>query len=159
MKTQLADQGLEVLDLESTALPQRRNFGLIETTVIVTVIGITALFAIPRVEARGESPIAREGMQYAEWVATHQRVRLTKGEDYSAHIEAFVDSQGALREVPTDFSLVQLEAEGRTHWEIELQRRESSSSFGAYSIVFDLQGFNEKRSTVPRALLPERYRR
>lgn len=145
--------------MESTTLPQRRNFGLIETTVIVTVIGITALFAIPRVEARGEAPIVRKGMQYAEWVATHQLVRLSKGEDYTSYTAAFADSQGAVREIPAEFSLVKLEAEDRSHWEIELSRRESSSSFGAYTIVFDLQGFNEQRSTVPRALLPDRYRR
>ncbi|MCH2102089.1 MAG: hypothetical protein MK209_09225 [Planctomycetes bacterium] len=145
--------------METTTQPLRHNFGLIETTVIVTVIGITTLFAIPRVEAQGESPIVREGMQYAEWVATHQRVRISKGLDYSHFIEAFVDSQDSLREVPDEFSLKHFEAEGRKHWELHLERRQTGSSFGMYTIVYDLQGFNEHSSTVPRALLPERYRR
>jgi len=145
--------------MEAAVQVKSRNFGLIETTVIVTVIGITALFAIPRVEARSEAPIVREGMQYAEWVATHQRVRLNKQLDYTAHVEAFTDSQGTLREVPHAFSLAHIEADGRKHWELHLQRREEDCSFGAYTIVYDQQGFNEQSSTVPHALLPERYRR
>ncbi len=145
--------------METVTRPLRRNFGLIETTVIMTVIGITALFAIPRVEAQSESPIVREAMQYAEWVATHQRVRISKGLDYSDFIEAFVGSQESLREFPDEFSLRRFEAEGSRHWELHLQRRQTGSSFGLYTIVYDLQGFNEHSSTVPRALLPERYRR
>ena len=145
--------------MEAAVHPKRRNFGLIETTVIVTVIGITALFAIPRVEARSEAPVVRKGMQYVEWVATHQRVRLNKNMDYSPHLAAFTDAQGALRQVPAEFSLSDIVADGRKHWEVVLERREDDSSFGAYTIVYDLQGFNETRSTVPRALLPERYRR
>lgn len=145
--------------MEAAIQPKRRNFGLIETTVIVTVIGITALFAIPRVEARDEAPIVRKGMQYAEWVATHQRVRLNKQLDYTAHVAAFADSQGTLREVPSEFSLAHFEAKGRSHWELHLQRREEGSFFGAYTIVYDLEGFNDQSSTVPHALLPERYRR
>lgn len=145
--------------MEAAARPIRKNFGLIETTVIVTMIGITALFAIPRVEARGEAPIVREGIQYVEWVATHQRARLNKNLDYTPHLAAFADAQGASREVPDDFSLREITADGRKHWEVVLERREDDSSFGAYTIVYDMQGLNETRSTVPRALLPERYRR
>ncbi|MAW59755.1 MAG: hypothetical protein CMJ94_02845 [Planctomycetes bacterium] len=143
--------------METSSASPRQVFGLLETTVIVIVIGITALFAIPRVEARTEAPVVRKALQYAEWIAAHQTTRMRKGEGYSEHLAAFHDAQGALRPVPEEFTLTELKADGRRYWELVLTRREHSSSFGAYTIVFDSQGLNTYISTVPRALLPERY--
>lgn len=135
--------------------PGTRPFGLVETTIIVVVIGVTALFAIPRFEARSEVPVVSRATDFCEWIQIHQAVRYRKGVDYSEHIAAFHDRQGSVRSVPDEFSIKSLEVDGRKHWELRLLRRETGSSFGAYEIVWDSQGFNETKSSVPRGLLPE----
>jgi type IV pilus assembly protein PilA len=140
-----------------TPVPDRpaRQFGLIETTIIVIVVGMTALFAIPRFEARTELPVVEQAIRFGEWVKSHQSARYRKGLDFSMHIEQFHEAQSNERQVPAEFSLDPIKADGRKHWEMTLTRREEGSSFGGYKIVWDNQGYNRTKSTVPMALLPE----
>ena len=140
-----------------TPVPDRpaRQFGLIETTIIVIVIGMTALFAIPRFEARTELPVVERAIRFGEWVKAHQSARYRKGLDFSTHVDQFNETQGSPRQVPAEFSLEPLEVDGRKFWEMTLVRREAGSSFGGYKIVWDNQGYNRIKSTVPRALLPD----
>jgi len=139
-----------------TPVPDRpaRPFGLIETTIIVIVVGITALFAIPRFEARTELPVVEQAVRFGEWVKSHQSARYRKGLDFSAHVDQFHVTQGSERQVPSEFSLEPLKVDGRKHWELTLTRRQKNSSFGAYKIVWDNQGYNRTKSTVPLGLLP-----
>lgn len=131
-----------------------RQFGLVETTIIVIVIGLTALFAIPRFEARTELPVVERAIRFGEWVKSHQSARYRKGLEFSAHVDQFHETQSSERQVPFEFSLEPIEVDGRRHWEMTLIRREEGSSFGGYRIVWDNQGFNRTKSTVPHALLP-----
>lgn len=143
-----------------TPVPERpaRQFGLIETTIIVIVVGLTALFAIPRFEARTELPVVERAIRFGEWVKSHQSARYRKGLEFSAHVDQFNETQTSVRLVPEEFSLEPLEVDGRRHWEMTLIRREASSAFGGYRIVWDSQGFNRIKSTVPLALLPSDLR-
>ena len=132
-----------------------RQFGLVETTIIVIVVGLTALFAIPRFEARTELPVVERAVRFGEWVKSHQSARYRKGLDFSAHVDQFQATQDSVRQVPAEFSLDPIKSKGRTHWEMTLRRRESGSSFGGYIIVWDNQGYNRTKSTVPLGLLPD----
>lgn len=144
-----------------TPVPDRpaRPFGLIEMTIIVIVVGMTALFAIPRFEARSELPVVEQAIRFGEWVKSHQSARYRKGKDFSAHVEEFQMTQASEREVPAEFSLDPIKVVGRTHWEMTLTRREATSSFGGYKIVWDNQGYNRTKSTVPLGLLPAALRK
>ncbi len=139
-----------------TPVPERpvRQFGLIETTIIVIVAGLTALFAIPRFEARTELPVVERAIRFGEWVKSHQSARYRKDLEFSAHIDQFLETQNSARQIPEEFSLEPIIVDGRKHWEMTLMRREASSSFGGYRIVWDNQGYNRIKSTVPLALLP-----
>lgn len=144
----------------SSAKPSvsRHAFGLVETTVIVIAIGVTALFAIPRIEARSEAPLVEQAAAYCRFIAAHQAARYRKGLEFSGHAPELSQYLDEERQPPDEFVVKKLTAEGKRHWRLILERRETTSAFGNYTIVWDNRGFNDRLSTVPSVLLPDQLR-
>jgi len=136
-------------------IPARHSgFGLIEMTLVVTVIGICALFAIPRFEAHGEAPRTRAAVKFGREVVLRQNARAHQSIDFAQYMEQLE----LIREVPQGFHIAEMEAEGQRHWRIVLERLAGEGSFGSYQLVFDRAGFNPISSTVPKGLLPDAQR-
>jgi competence protein ComGC len=126
-------------------------FTLVEMTLIVVMIGITLLFAIPRVEAQNEIPVTSKGFTFLyELKGAQDHYHRIHG-TFARHVEALGVEEG----IPNDFSLLELNSENWSEgWTAILQRHSRWSSFGPYQIVFSESGFREKQSSVCKALIP-----
>ncbi len=144
-------------DRESPRIPfvtVRRNqaFSLVEMTLIVVMIGITALFAIPRYEAQKEAPISAKAFQFLHRLQGAQNHYHRTHGKFADHVEAMkIESS-----ISTEFVLRDLKSDDwEKEWTAVLVRRSRWSAFGPYTVVFDQDGFQPEPSTMCEALVPE----
>lgn len=130
------------------------GFGLVEMTIIVIVIGVTALFAIPRYEARGEKPVVRSAFRYGMYVERIQAARIREQGSYEPVMEQLEVADG----VPPEFHVADWTVDPEVGWLMRLERHNDDSPFGAYTLCFSDQGFHLAESTVPIALVPSQWR-
>lgn len=121
-------------------------------TLIVVMIGITALFAIPRYEAQKEAPISAKAFQFLHRMQGAQNLHYRKHGKFADHVEA-MNIQSS---IPPEFVLRDLRSDDwEAGWTAVLVRRSRWSAFGPYTVKFNQNGFQVKGSTVCRALVPE----
>lgn len=121
-------------------------------TLIVVMIGITALFAIPRYEAQKEAPISAKAFQFLHRLQGAQNHYFRSHGRFADHVEAM----GIESSIPTEFVLHEMSSENwRGGWTAVLQRRARWSAFGPYTVVFDKNGYQAESSTVCDALVPD----
>lgn len=125
-----------------------RGFTLVELAVVVVIIGILAAFAVPKFLNSVERSKAAEAYNYMSTIQTAQ-------ERYHARQGAYAASMSSL-----DVDLPNLEyfestgiAESdpqtlQTEWSMTLTRKGASAGFGAYTVVFNQNGFDTENSTI-----------
>ena len=132
-------------------LQKNRNesgFTLVELAVVVVIIGILAAFAVPKFLNSVERSKAAESFNYLSTVQTAQ-------ERYHARQGSYAAAMGDL-----DVDLPVLEyfettgidesdpATLQTEWSMTLTRKGASAGFGAYTVVFNQDGFDGETSTI-----------
>jgi type IV pilus assembly protein PilA len=132
--------------------PKSLGFTLVEMTIVVIVIGVTALFAVPRYEARKEITITAKAFRYLDRMRLFQNHYYREHGTYATHVEAL----GIEGNLPDEFVLEDFESgDWRIGWRASLLRHSRWSTFGAYRIVFDDAGYDRSRSTVCLGLEPD----
>jgi len=125
-----------------------RGFTLVELAVVVVIIGILAAFAVPKFLNSVERSKAAEAFNYLSTVQTAQERYHARQGTYSATMEAldvdlpvleYFDSPGIGESDPQTL---------QTEWTMTLSRKGASAGFGAYTVVFNQDGFDDATSTI-----------
>jgi type IV pilus assembly protein PilA len=134
----------------------RRGFSLVELAVVVIIIGVLAAFGVPRFRDAVERSKASEAFSFMSSVRSAQERYQARQGVYAGTLGAldisvsppkfFQDSAGAAIGPATAFTLT---GTGITSgWKIEIKRVATSSSYGAYTVIFTDQGFDKVNSTI-----------
>ena len=124
------------------------GFALAELAVVVVIIGILAAFAVPKFLNSVERSKAVEAFNYLATVQTAQ-------ERYHARQGSYASAMAAL---DVDLPVLEyFETMGiddsdpqtlQTEWSMTLTRKGASAGFGAYTVVFNQDGFSSENSTL-----------
>ena len=134
---------------------RRRGFSLVELSVVVIIIGVLAAFGVPRLLASVERSKASEAFNYLAAVRSAQERFQARQGIYASSIADLDVTQSA----PTYFTTPTVIAAGgsadlETSWQLSLARDGASSGYGAYTVVFDQDGFSAS-STIPNGINPQ----
>jgi prepilin-type N-terminal cleavage/methylation domain-containing protein len=131
------------------------GFTLVELAVVVVIIGVLAAFAVPRFLASVERSKAAEAFNYLASIHSSQERYHARQGTYAADLSALdielVDPEyftvGTVA-VPSG------EADLQTGWELTLTRVGASAGYGAYTVVFNHDGFDPANSTIQAEISP-----
>ncbi len=127
---------------------KEQGFTLVELAVVVVIIGVLAAFAVPKFLTSVERSKAAESFQYLSTIQTAQ-------ERYHARQGTYADDIAKLDvELPV---LEYFETTGidesdpttlQTSWSATLTRKGASAGYGAYTVVYNQDGFDGESSTI-----------
>lgn len=137
------------------ALRHRRHatsgFSLAELSVIIAMLGCLLLAGVPRLQQLTEQSKAAEAFVFLSHVAKAQERHRARSGEYAKEIEHLDLSFRA----PRWFVIGQgFSVDWETRWSQRLVRREPSSGYGSYTVVFTEGGFHRERSSIPTELVP-----
>jgi len=132
-----------------------KGFTLVELAVAVVIIGVLAAFGVPRYLASVERARAAEAFTYLSTVVSAQ-------ERYAARVGSYAKSVDALDvdlSAPQNFKVGKVSVPKsakslESGWQLSLARSGTSSGYGAYTVVFNHEGFDAKTSTIPDEINP-----
>ena len=133
------------------AINKKTGFSLVELTIVVIILGLLATFAVPRFLSSVERSKAAEAFHYlAAMDGTQARYNAEFGRYATRILDVDVDMHSP------EFFLVAgpYSSNWETRWEMMLTRNGASLGFGRYTVVFDQDGFNRRKSSIPRRLSP-----
>ena len=130
---------------------QKSGFSLVELAIVVAILGILATFAVPRFMLSAEKTKASEAFSYLAQVESAQdRYNAERGK-YSNR----VSSLDVVINVPEFFSVSGVSSSNwETKWEMVLTRNGDSSGYGRYTVVFNQNGYDSRKSTIKSDLAP-----
>lgn len=132
-----------------------KGFTLVELAVAVVIIGVLAAFGVPRYLASVERARAAEAFTYLSTVGSAQ-------ERYAARVGTYAKTVTLLDvdiTAPQYFKVGKVSVPKKSKslesgWEVALTRSGQSSGYGAYTVVFNQEGFDSKSSTIPDEINP-----
>ena len=130
---------------------KKSGFSLVELTIVVIILGVLATFAVPRFMRVVERTKASESFAFlAEIQSAQARYNAEHGE-----YAALVTDLDIELSTPNHFtvgSVVSVDPE--VDWSLELTRTGAASGYGAYTVVFNEDGFDSASSSIPTELVP-----
>lgn len=131
------------------------GFTLVELAVVVVIIGVLAAFAVPRFLASVERSKAAEAFNYLASIHSSQERYHARQGTYASDLSTLdielVDPEyftvGTVA-VPSG------ESDLETGWELTLTRVGASAGYGAYTVVFNQDGFDPANSTIQAEISP-----
>lgn len=130
---------------------KKAGFSLVELTIVVVILGVLATFAVPRFMSSVERTKAAEAFSYLSQVETAQaRYNAEHGRYATRTTDVDIDIDR-----PEFFSVAgPYSSNWETKWEMKLTRQGASSGYGRYTVVFDQDGYNNRKSTISADLAP-----
>ena len=131
------------------------GFTLVELAVVVVIIGVLAAFAVPRFLASVERSKAAESFNYLATVHSAQERYHARQGTYASDISE-LDTQMVEPEYFSvgDIAVPSGETSLETGWELTLTRVGASAGYGAYTVVFNQDGFDDSSSTIAAEVSP-----
>ena len=132
-----------------------RGFTLVELAVVVVIIGVLAAFAVPRFLASVERSKAAEAFNYLATVHSAQERYHARQGTYADDLTQ-LDTEMISPEYFTvgDIAVPSSESSLETGWELTLTRAGASAGYGAYTVVFNHDGFDTTNSTIAAEVSP-----
>ena len=130
---------------------KKSGFSLIELTIVVVILGVFATFAVPRFLSSVEKTKASEAFHYLAQIESAQARFNAENGRYAWSINDLDISLDA----PEFFYISgPYSSNWETKWEMKLTRNGASSGYGRYTVVFDHDGYNGSKSSIPSDLAP-----
>ena len=132
-----------------------QGFSLVELTIVVVILGVLATMAVPRFMSSVERTKATEGFAYLKQLQTMQERFRNDAGRYAYSKEEIKRETGESLLDPEFFDLSSYSSsDWQTRWSIRLTRNGASSGKGRYTIQWNQDGFDERRSSIPADLKP-----
>ena len=134
---------------------QNSGFTLVELAVVVVIIGVLAAFAVPRFLASVERSKAAEAFNYLASIHSSQERYHARQGTYAGDLST-LDIELVDPEYFTVGSVAVPSGESdlETGWELTLTRVGASAGYGAYTVVFNHDGFDPANSTIQAEISP-----
>ena len=118
---------------------------------MVVILGVLATFAVPRFMSSVEKTKAAESFTYLAQIESAQaRYNAENGRYANKTQDLDIDLDR-----PEFFTVSgPYSSNWDSKWEMKLTRNGASSGFGRYTVVFDQDGFNDSKSSIPSDLSP-----
>ena len=130
---------------------KKSGFSLVELTIVVVILGVLATFAVPRFMSSVEKTKASEAFTYLSQIESAQARYNAENGRYTNRLNDLDISLDR----PEFFSISgPYSSNWETKWEMKLTRNGASSGYGRYTVVFDQDGFNKNKSSIPSDLAP-----
>jgi len=125
------------------------GFTLVELAVVVVIVGVLAAFAVPRFTDSVERSKSSEAFNFQATIhAAQERYHARQG-IYAARLAALDVDAGDLEYFTVgEVAVPAAESSLETGWELTLTRFGHASGFGAYTVVFNQEGFDGTNSTI-----------
>ena len=130
-----------------------KGFTLVELAVVIVIIGVLAAFGVPRYLKSVERSKSAEAFAYLTTIRSAQ-------ERYHAQHSIYAQDQWSLdvqSPSPKYFSVGNFNpgdsGNFETSWSLTLTRQGASSGYGAYTVIFNQNGY-DYRSTIPGDITP-----
>ena len=133
----------------------RGGFTLVELAIVVVIIGVLAAFAVPRFFASVERSRAAEAFNYLSTVRSsmerfHDRQGTFASDVIDLDTEMFAPEHFTVGTV----TLPEPTSDLRSGWELTLTRAGAPAGYGAYTVVYNQDGFDSVKSTIDASISP-----
>ncbi len=119
----------------------RLGFTLVELAVVIVIIGVLAAFGVPRFLKSVERTKASEAFAYLSAVRAAQERYIAKEGIYADDVSKLDIVQVAPKYFNNPTTIITSNDAGVPKWKLTLTRDGTTSSWGAYTIVFTQNGF------------------
>lgn len=138
--------------MQIQSIPTKKGgFSLVELTIVVVILGVLATFAVPRFMSSVEkTKVSGAFTSLSEIQNLFERKLAMDGTYMGPSWDLQLNPW-----IPEGFAFSGLTSSNwETNWQLTVVRTGASSGHGRYRIVWDQDGFNKGRSSVPANLLP-----
>jgi prepilin-type N-terminal cleavage/methylation domain-containing protein len=139
-----------------TRIRNRRGFTLVELAVVIVIIGVLAAFGVPKFLQSVEKSKASEAFNYWSSVQAAQERYMSQNGVYWQ--TSNTDTLDIVLPTLQYFSAPTITSSNATAgaptWKGSLARIAGSSSYGAYTVSWNQDGFDAANSTIPQAISP-----
>jgi prepilin-type N-terminal cleavage/methylation domain-containing protein len=134
----------------------RKGFTLVELAVVIVIIGVLAAFGVPKFLQSVEKSKASEAFNYWSSVQAAQERYIAQNGVYWQTSNS--DSLDIVLPTLQYFSAPTITSSpggsGNPTWNGTLTRIAASSSYGAYTVAWNQNGFDAGNSTIPQTISP-----
>ena len=121
----------------------RKGFTLVELAVVIVIIGVLAAFGVPQFLKSVERSKAAEAFNYLAAVRAAQERYLAKEGIYATDVSALDIVQTAPKYFESVSAIASVGSVASSpKWQLQMKRTSTSSSYGAYTVTFNEQGFD-----------------
>lgn len=134
----------------------RKGFTLVELAVVIVIIGVLAAFGVPKFLQSVEKSKASEAFNYWSAVQSAQERYMSQNGVYWASSNSDnLDIQLPILQYFDPPTITETHATaGTPTWAGTLTRMSASSSYGAYTVSWNQDGFDAANSTIPQVISP-----
>jgi len=137
--------------MNTNSIKKTAGFSLVELTIVVVILGVLATFAVPRFMSSVEKTKASESFSYLAQIEGAQARYSAENGRYANRtrdLDISIDS-------PEFFSVSgPYSSNWESKWEMKLTRNGASAGYGRYTVIFDQNGYNSRKSSIPKDLAP-----